>query len=85
MSILNSSIFISLFIFLFYFIYFIIFSYYYFFIFLFYLFHYLGADKRGIAGINKMVKDLATRAKEGKLKPEEFQGGSFSVSNLGNI
>ena len=30
-----------------------------------------------------MVKDLATRARDGKLKPEEFQGGSFSVSNLG--
>ena len=32
-----------------------------------------------------MVKDLAGRAKEGKLKPEEFQGGSFSVSNLGKF
>ena len=31
------------------------------------------------------VKDLAGRAKEGKLKPEEFQGGSFSVSNLGKF
>jgi pyruvate dehydrogenase E2 component (dihydrolipoamide acetyltransferase) len=31
------------------------------------------------------VKDLATRAKDNKLKPEEFQGGSFSVSNLGAI
>eukprot|EP01035_Chromulina_nebulosa_P018827 gene18827-24606_t len=41
------------------------------------------ADKRGIADINAVVKDLATRARDGKLKPEEFQGGSFSVSNLG--
>mmetsp|Transcript_6201 Transcript_6201/g.5541 ORF Transcript_6201/g.5541 Transcript_6201/m.5541 type:complete len:329 (-) Transcript_6201:3679-4665(-) len=41
------------------------------------------ADKRGIADINTVVKDLATRARDGKLKPEEFQGGSFSVSNLG--
>ena len=29
------------------------------------------------------MKDLAKRAKEGKLKPVEFQGGSFSISNLG--
>ena len=29
------------------------------------------------------MKDLAARAKAGKLKPEEFQGGSFSISNLG--
>jgi pyruvate dehydrogenase E2 component (dihydrolipoamide acetyltransferase) len=29
------------------------------------------------------VKDLAARAKSKKLKPEEFQGGTFSVSNLG--
>jgi pyruvate dehydrogenase E2 component (dihydrolipoamide acetyltransferase) len=29
------------------------------------------------------VKDLANRAKDGKLKPEEFQGGSFTISNLG--
>ena len=29
------------------------------------------------------MKDLAKRAKDGKLKPEEFQGGGFSISNLG--
>jgi pyruvate dehydrogenase E2 component (dihydrolipoamide acetyltransferase) len=29
------------------------------------------------------MKDLGARAREGKLKPEEFQGGSFSISNLG--
>jgi pyruvate dehydrogenase E2 component (dihydrolipoamide acetyltransferase) len=29
------------------------------------------------------MKDLAARAKDGKLKPEEFQGGGFSISNLG--
>ena len=29
------------------------------------------------------MKDLAGRAREGKLKPEEFQGGTFSLSNLG--
>ena len=29
------------------------------------------------------MKDLAARAKTGKLKPEEFQGGGFSISNMG--
>ena len=29
------------------------------------------------------MKDLAKRARDGKLKPEEFQGGTFSISNLG--
>ena len=29
------------------------------------------------------MKDLAARARSGKLKPEEFQGGGFSISNLG--
>jgi pyruvate dehydrogenase E2 component (dihydrolipoamide acetyltransferase) len=42
-----------------------------------------NADKRSLVEINKTVKDLATRARDGKLKPEEFQGGSFSISNLG--
>eukprot|EP00607_Mallomonas_marina_P010756 CAMPEP_0182421830 /NCGR_PEP_ID=MMETSP1167-20130531/7342_1 /TAXON_ID=2988 /ORGANISM="Mallomonas Sp, Strain CCMP3275" /LENGTH=496 /DNA_ID=CAMNT_0024599349 /DNA_START=277 /DNA_END=1767 /DNA_ORIENTATION=- len=41
------------------------------------------ADKRGLLDINSKVKELAGRAKEGKLKPEEFQGGTFSISNLG--
>ena len=41
------------------------------------------ADKRGVQNINNCVKDLATRARDGKLKPEEYQGGSFTISNLG--
>ncbi len=41
------------------------------------------ADRMGLAQISGTVKDLAARAKSGKLKPEEFQGGGFSVSNLG--
>ena len=41
------------------------------------------ADQKGLAAISAEMKDLATRAKAGKLKPEEFQGGSFSISNLG--
>ena len=42
-----------------------------------------NAQKLGLSEISAKVKDLAGRAKENKLKPEEFQGGSFSVSNLG--
>jgi pyruvate dehydrogenase E2 component (dihydrolipoamide acetyltransferase) len=41
------------------------------------------ANAKSLAAISAEVKDLATRAKEGKLKPEEFLGGTFSVSNLG--
>ncbi|MGZ5986053.1 MAG: 2-oxo acid dehydrogenase subunit E2, partial [Caulobacteraceae bacterium] len=35
------------------------------------------------AQISSEAKDLAARARAGKLKPEEYQGGTFSVSNLG--
>ncbi len=40
-------------------------------------------DAKGLAEISAEMKDLAGRAREGKLKPEEFQGGTFSISNLG--
>ncbi|XP_011864287.1 PREDICTED: dihydrolipoyllysine-residue acetyltransferase component of pyruvate dehydrogenase complex, mitochondrial isoform X3 [Vollenhovia emeryi] len=42
-----------------------------------------GADTKGIVEISKDVKALATKAREGKLKPHEFQGGTITVSNLG--
>jgi pyruvate dehydrogenase E2 component (dihydrolipoamide acetyltransferase) len=42
-----------------------------------------GADRKGLAQISTEMKDLATRAKSGKLKLAEFQGGTFSISNLG--
>jgi pyruvate dehydrogenase E2 component (dihydrolipoamide acetyltransferase) len=41
------------------------------------------ADQKGLAAISGEMKDLAARAKSGKLKPEEFQGGGFSISNMG--
>lgn len=41
------------------------------------------ANRKSLTEISKTVKSLAQKAKENKLKPEEFQGGSFSVSNLG--
>uniref|UniRef100_A0A1Q3FFZ5 dihydrolipoyllysine-residue acetyltransferase n=1 Tax=Culex tarsalis TaxID=7177 RepID=A0A1Q3FFZ5_CULTA len=42
-----------------------------------------SADRKGLADISKDVKSLAAKAREGKLQPQEFQGGTFSVSNLG--
>ena len=44
-----------------------------------------ATDKRGLDNISQKVKDLAKRAKDNKLKPEEFQGGSFTISNLGEF
>ena len=42
-----------------------------------------NADMKGLAQIATEMKDLAARAKVGKLKLEEFQGGGFTISNLG--
>jgi pyruvate dehydrogenase E2 component (dihydrolipoamide acetyltransferase) len=42
-----------------------------------------NADVKGVAQISLEMKDLAGRAKEGKLKLDEFQGGGFTISNLG--
>ncbi|XP_075549965.1 pyruvate dehydrogenase protein X component, mitochondrial-like [Dermacentor variabilis] len=42
-----------------------------------------AADVLGIDEIATTVKELASRAREGKLKPNEFEGGCFSISNLG--
>lgn len=41
------------------------------------------ADAKGLAAISNEMRDLAQRARDNKLKPEEFQGGGFSISNLG--
>ena len=41
------------------------------------------ADQKGLAQISSEMKDLASRARDRKLKPEEYQGGTFSLSNLG--
>jgi pyruvate dehydrogenase E2 component (dihydrolipoamide acetyltransferase) len=41
------------------------------------------ADKKGLSAISREAKELAKRARERKLKPEEFTGSTFSVSNLG--
>ena len=42
-----------------------------------------SAERKGLSTISAEMKELAGRAREGKLRPEEFQGGSFSISNLG--
>ena len=42
-----------------------------------------SADSKSLSTISAEMKDLAARARENKLKPEEYQGGTFSVSNLG--
>jgi pyruvate dehydrogenase E2 component (dihydrolipoamide acetyltransferase) len=42
-----------------------------------------SADKKGVVAISGEMKDLAARARAGKLKPEEYQGGGFSISNMG--
>jgi len=41
------------------------------------------AQSKGLAQIAAEMKDLATRAREKKLKPQEYMGGTFSISNLG--
>lgn len=41
------------------------------------------ADTKGLGTISAEMKELAARARDGTLKPEDYQGGTFSVSNLG--
>ncbi len=43
------------------------------------------AETKGLAQISHEMADLALRAREKKLKPEEFQGGTFSISNMGML
>jgi len=43
------------------------------------------AETKGLAQISAEMADLAQRAREKKLKPEEFQGGTFSISNMGML
>jgi pyruvate dehydrogenase E2 component (dihydrolipoamide acetyltransferase) len=42
-----------------------------------------SADRKGLATLAREIRDLAERARAGKLLPPEYQGGTFSVSNLG--
>lgn len=42
-----------------------------------------SAESKGLSTISSDTKALAAKAREGKLRPEEFQGGTFTISNLG--
>jgi pyruvate dehydrogenase E2 component (dihydrolipoamide acetyltransferase) len=42
-----------------------------------------GADTKSVSAIATEIKDLATRARDGKLQPEDYQGGTASLSNMG--
>lgn len=42
-----------------------------------------NADRLNLTGITKSLNDLAKRARENQLKPEEIQGGTFTITNLG--
>lgn len=44
-----------------------------------------NADQLSLIGITKKVNDLARRARENKLKPDELQGGTYTVSNVGSF
>ncbi len=44
-----------------------------------------SANRKSISDISNEIHSLVTRAKAGTLKPEEFQGGTFSLSNLGML
>ncbi len=42
-----------------------------------------GANRKGVTEISKEIKEMAARAREKKLQPEEYTGATFSISNLG--
>ena len=42
-----------------------------------------AAEQKGLAALSEITRDLASRARDGQLAPEEFSGGSFTISNLG--
>lgn len=44
-----------------------------------------NADQYSLSGLTKIVNDLAKRARENKLKPDELSGGTFTVSNVGSF
>ena len=44
-----------------------------------------GADERNVLGLQHSIVDLATRARSRQLKPDEVQGGTFSITNFGSF
>jgi pyruvate dehydrogenase E2 component (dihydrolipoamide acetyltransferase) len=43
----------------------------------------VSADTKSVGAISTEMKDLAARARDGKLQPQEYQGGTASLSNMG--
>jgi pyruvate dehydrogenase E2 component (dihydrolipoamide acetyltransferase) len=44
-----------------------------------------GADEKNVLGLQRAIVDLATRARSRQLKPDEVQGGTFSITNFGSF
>ena len=44
-----------------------------------------GADEKNIVGLQRSIVDLAARARSRQLKPDEVQGGTFSITNFGSF
>jgi 2-oxoglutarate dehydrogenase E2 component (dihydrolipoamide succinyltransferase) len=44
-----------------------------------------GADEKNVLGLQRSIVDLAARARSRQLKPEEVQGGTFSITNFGSF
>jgi 2-oxoglutarate dehydrogenase E2 component (dihydrolipoamide succinyltransferase) len=44
-----------------------------------------NADEKNVAGLQRVIVDLATRARSRQLKPDEVQGGTFSITNFGSF
>jgi len=44
-----------------------------------------NADQKNLIGLAKSLNDLATRARENKLNPDEIKGGTFTITNLGSF
>jgi pyruvate dehydrogenase E2 component (dihydrolipoamide acetyltransferase) len=44
-----------------------------------------GADEKNVLGLQRAIVDLASRARSRQLKPDEVQGGTFSITNFGSF
>jgi pyruvate dehydrogenase E2 component (dihydrolipoyllysine-residue acetyltransferase) len=44
-----------------------------------------GADEKNVVGLQRSIVDLSTRARSRQLKPDEVQGGTFSITNFGSF
>lgn len=44
-----------------------------------------NADQLNLVGMTKAVNDLAGRARDGKLSPDDVQGGTYTVTNVGTL